>query len=125
MVVAVCNKQRKEQKFKDKDEAYAFYEKNRASFVDRGIPVRIGVVSCLIPFPLNPEKKKPKGKNVLWCPYCGEFRDYIKNDRDYMACEFCHVSDAEFYVVKMNNLWAKDRIIMQKGKRKRISQPAK
>lgn len=58
-------------------------------------------------------KMKPiegKGKRgELWCPSCGEWRKFKKaSRRNVKICDWCGLSDNDFYVKKYNNLWGMD-----------------
>lgn len=50
---------------------------------------------------------KPPRKNMLWCPYCRDWRKFVsaQYDPDLKICEICDISTRDFDVRKFNNLW--------------------
>ncbi|MCW2278752.1 hypothetical protein [Heliophilum fasciatum] len=53
---------------------------------------------------IDPAKKKRKGD--LWCPYCGEWRNFKKDNwTGYKRCPDCGMSDHDFHVKTINHLW--------------------
>lgn len=59
--------------------------------------------------PIYPEfRAKPPHPGMLWCPYCGEWRYWYKW-YDYKKCKVCGISDADFYVRKINHLFPSPR----------------
>ena len=54
-----------------------------------------------------PKDAKPPRKNMLWCPYCRDWRKFISSwyGPDLKICEICGISTRDFYVRKFNNLW--------------------
>lgn len=54
-----------------------------------------------------PKDSKPPRKNMLWCPYCREWRKFILSQYspDRKVCEICDISTRDFYIRKFNNLW--------------------
>lgn len=54
-----------------------------------------------------PKDAKPPRKNMLWCPYCRNWRKFISSryDSDLKICEICGISTRDFDVRKFNNLW--------------------
>ena len=54
-----------------------------------------------------PKDAKPPRKNMLWCPYCRNWRKFISSryGHDPKVCEICDISTRDFYVRKFNHLW--------------------
>lgn len=54
-----------------------------------------------------PKDAKPSGKNMLWCPYCRDWRKFVPSEYgpDLKVCEICGISTRDFYVRKFNHLW--------------------
>lgn len=54
-----------------------------------------------------PKDAKPSGKNMLWCPYCRDWRKFVsvQYDSSLKICEICGISTRDFDVRKFNNLW--------------------
>jgi hypothetical protein len=56
-----------------------------------------------------PKDYKHKGNNrYMWCPYCADKRRFYKSN-NYLKCEICGVSDAEFYVRVYNKLDTREK----------------
>lgn len=53
------------------------------------------------------EDEKPPRKNMLWCPYCRDWRKFVSSQysQDRKICEICGISTRDFYVRKFNHLW--------------------
>jgi hypothetical protein len=52
-----------------------------------------------------PEGFKKYGKK-LWCPYCGEKRQFTRNtEKKVSTCSWCGISVHSYYVKKFNDLW--------------------
>jgi len=68
-----------------------------------------------------PKDTKPPGKNMLWCPYCRNWRKFVSSwyGSDRKICEICGMSTRDFYVRKFNNLWGKvSSLHIKKGRGK-------
>ena len=54
-----------------------------------------------------PKDVKPPDKNMLWCPYCRDWRKFVsaQHDSSLKICEICDISIRDFYVRKFNHLW--------------------
>lgn len=54
-----------------------------------------------------PKDAKPPVKNMLWCPYCRDWRKFVsaQYDSDLKICEICGISTRDFDVRKFNHLW--------------------
>lgn len=54
-----------------------------------------------------PKDAKPPRKNMLWCPYCRDWRKFVsaQYDSSLKICEICGISTRDFYVRKFNHLW--------------------
>ncbi len=89
-------------KFKTKEEAVKYY--NDASHLLNNYRIKIGVVSLVDPIMPNPDTPSKKGQ--LWCPYCGRYRRFVKQE-GYKKCELCGISTESFWVKKYNKLWGK------------------
>lgn len=52
------------------------------------------------------KKDKPKGKNVMFCPYCADWKEYKKlEEDDYKSCVECEVGEKDFWVRTLNDTW--------------------
>lgn len=54
--------------------------------------------------------------NHLWCPYCSKVQRFHK-ESDYVKCEICEVSTADFYTKKYNSVVRNEP--SKKGKKKK------
>lgn len=70
---------------------------------DKGLKVHL--IHTLAKDP--PEDSTPPRKNMLWCPYCRDWRKFVSSryGHDPKICEICGISTRDFYVRKFNNLW--------------------
>ena len=66
-----------------------------------------------------PKDAKPSGKNMLWCPYCRDWRKFVsaRYGPDWKICEICGISTRDFDVRKFNNLWEEVSLLHIKSKR--------
>lgn len=67
------------------------------------------------------EGVKPPDKNMMWCPYCRNWRKFVQSDysSDRKICEICDISTRDFYVRKFNHLLegvSLSRIKKERGK---------
>jgi rubrerythrin len=58
----------------------------------------------------EPDKSIPKGvklkKGQLWCPYCSNPVMFVKDNKlNIKKCPICGISDRDFWVKKVNNIW--------------------
>lgn len=90
--------------FETEEEALEFASKARV-LKEKYPSLTIDVVSKLKAFPPDGDRKKPRGKNIYWCPYCREYRRFKFNDRWYRNCEICGISENEYYVRVYNKLF--------------------
>ncbi|BAF60349.1 hypothetical protein PTH_2168 [Pelotomaculum thermopropionicum SI] len=51
----------------------------------------------------DPSKKKRKGD--LWCPFCGEWRQFKANPYGSKSCPVCNISTMDYWVKTVNGLW--------------------
>lgn len=70
-----------------------------------------------------PKDSKPSRKNMLWCPYCRDWRKFVsvQYDSGLKICEICGISTRDFDVRKFNNLWLCEGVSslhIKKGRRK-------
>ena len=74
-----------------------------ARLQDKGLKVHL--IHTLAKDP--PEDSTPPRKNMLWCPYCRDWRKFISSQysHDRKICEICGISTRDFYVRKCNHLW--------------------
>lgn len=63
-----------------------------------------------------PKDAKPSDKNMLWCPYCRDWRKFVsaRYDSGLKICEICDISTRDFYVRKFNNLWKEVSLLHNK-----------
>jgi len=64
-----------------------------------------------------PEDVKPSGKNMLWCPYCRDWRKFVSAPYGLKICEICGISTRDFYVRKFNSLREYHYYISKGGER--------
>jgi hypothetical protein len=109
-IIVLNGKERDVTSFKNEKEADDFYAKVQEDFVNDKL-VEIYKVSAKTPIPVNLEIVKPKQKKVdknhplLWCPYCGNWRNFKLDSNANLACRVCGISTNDFYVKKYNHLW--------------------
>lgn len=58
---------------------------------------------------------RPRGvgeRGQLWCPYCRRWRWFSRKELSLdrvgyvsVVCQWCHISDDDYYVKKFNHLW--------------------
>jgi len=74
-----------------------------ARLKDKGLKVHLAHTHAEDP----PKDAKPPRKNMLWCPYCRDWRKFVsaQYDSSLKICEICGISTRDFYVRKFNNLW--------------------
>ena len=67
-----------------------------------------------------PKDAKPSRKNMLWCPYCRDWRKFVSSqyDSSLKICEICGISTKDFYVRNFNNLWGGYHPTLRGGRRK-------
>lgn len=52
-----------------------------------------------------PEWDLGKDERVLWCPWCGEWRIYHREDLGRDHCSHCFAHTEEYYVRDANKIW--------------------
>ena len=84
---------------------------------DRGLKVHLVHTRAKGP----PKDAKPPRKNMLWCPYCRNWRRFVssKYGPDRKVCEICGISTRDFYIRKFNNLWSGVSLLNIKSRRRR------
>lgn len=75
--------------------------------------VVVEIISRSHAFPKPRDKKA--GRNELWCPYCGKFRRFKRNQMIYIdgiefvsetnRCIICQMSDTDYWVRTYNDTW--------------------
>lgn len=55
--------------------------------------------------PTPPTEDLRRRRRQYWCPYCASVRRFKQGPWGRFHCEFCGVSDGEFYVKIYNHLW--------------------
>lgn len=67
-----------------------------------------------------PKDVKSPNKNMLWCPYCRDWRKFVSSryDSDTKVCKICGISTRDFYVRKFNHLWGGYHSTLKRGRRK-------
>lgn len=67
-----------------------------------------------------PKGIKPSNRNMLWCPYCRDWRKFVSSryDSGTKICEICGISTRDFYVRKFNQLWEGYHPRLKGGRRK-------
>lgn len=59
------------------------------------------IVSVLLPIP--PEDNQSGGEGKYYCPFCGEYREFIPSEKlNLERCEICGISTNHFHVKKYN-----------------------
>lgn len=87
------------ERFEDEGKARTYYEKCKEKYK------KVVLATTDI--------KEPEGKGKigqLWCPYCGEWRKFKDNGiKGIIVCDWCGISDNDFYIKKFNRLWGIDK----------------
>lgn len=67
-----------------------------------------------------PKDAKPPRKNMLWCPYCRDWRKFVsvQYGSRLKICEICGISTRDFDVRRFNNLWEGVSLHIKRGRGK-------
>jgi len=109
-IIIIKDKDREEKTFKEEDKAIAYFEKMQKKYADKK-DVKVYKISVKNHIPLDEKKEKPKQRKsdkshpLLWCPYCGDWRNFRSNHRRIYACPVCTITTKDFYVKSINHLW--------------------
>ena len=101
-VVVNINGNRQFVDFEDYESAEKYKERVTNELNKQIKKLKVGVVSRYTPYFPDEKLEKPKGKNYLWCPYCIAYR-YFRQQEGYTACDYCGISNKDFYVRKCNS----------------------
>jgi rubrerythrin len=62
----------------------------------------VKVISLTVPFKV-PNKPKPSGHDIYWCPYCrGWYRYHWDEEMGLWVCPVCGISTRDYYVRQSN-----------------------
>lgn len=78
--------------------------KEKAEHMFEGQPDIEIFMAFLDPQAPNKEVTIPKGR--MWCPYCAKPQKFIAQN-DLLRCQYCGISDRDFYVRTYNGTWHK------------------
>lgn len=70
--------------------------------------------------PSEPDPNKVAQRGELWCPYCSEYRSFVKDGFvGTERCEICGISTNDWHIKTINKLWPSIRQVAEEAAKRK------